>query len=259
MSSNKPLYLWDITIKADESSVNDLKEIFKEYTKKWVFQLEKAESGYLHYQCRISLKDKMRNLRKLFGKDSTAHWSPTHTDTFDYVMKADTRQDGPWSDQDETIFIPPDLRDIKLNELQQKCFDMLNNQKSRKILFWEDTDGNVGKTVFTQWMMCYHKAIYIPPICTTPQQTGGFYYDSVCRSLERERFVIFDIPRSVSYTAFRELMTVIELVKDGYAFDGRNKARMLLCTKPKVLVCYNVIPHNKPLTHFLSFTKIEMI
>ena len=80
---------------------------------KFVFQLEKSSptdknpDGYIHWQCRINLvkKKTLASAVKELGEAIGAHVSPTSTNvhinakSFNYVMKEDTRLEGPWTDE----------------------------------------------------------------------------------------------------------------------------------------------------------------
>lgn len=99
---------WDVTIKKSlVPSYLDLAKTFKKIAKKWVFQEEKGEAtGFEHYQCRISLhkKQRLKDLLKSLESHELkgVHLSPTSnpgTSNFDYVMKEQTRIEGPWDDR----------------------------------------------------------------------------------------------------------------------------------------------------------------
>lgn len=259
--SKSQIFLWDITIPANDLDYSEVQKVFKEHCKQWVFQKEKgATTDYEHYQCRVNLKKKTRNPTDIIK----GHWSPTQTKvggSFEYAMKDDTRIAGPWKDTDLPLFIPSHLRDPVLRESQQQAYQQLIIQDKRRILFWKDEPGNAGKSFLSQYLQCYKKAIYIPPICTTPQQMAGFYYASATRTYKESKIIIIDIPRSAAFNqkAFADMMTVIETIKDGYAMDGRNNAKFILTEIPKVIVFYNSLPKDTKLTDYLSVTKIDEI
>ena len=52
--------VYDFTLKEDGVTVKDLSEFCKNWSKKWVFQLEQGDGGYRHYQGRLSLIKKRR-------------------------------------------------------------------------------------------------------------------------------------------------------------------------------------------------------
>lgn len=109
-SAPTPITGYDLTVKASLYADHiDLGNKLKQIANKFVFQLEKGEvSGYEHYQVRLRLiKKKRPNEAYIQFADliKGAHWSPTcksvhQAKTFNYVMKADTRLEGPWTEAD---------------------------------------------------------------------------------------------------------------------------------------------------------------
>jgi hypothetical protein len=74
---------------------------------KFCFQLEKSDLGYLHWQCRVNLI-KRKSLSVVLAQVAPligGRWSITSTGvhqnakSFCYVMKEDTRVDGPWTEE----------------------------------------------------------------------------------------------------------------------------------------------------------------
>jgi len=97
---------FDFTAKGETNTHLSIIESLSKHCKAFVFQLEKGEqTGYVHYQGRVSLNERARKANILALKD--AKYSPTSREgskNFDYVMKEDTRLEGPWSDKDTTIY-----------------------------------------------------------------------------------------------------------------------------------------------------------
>lgn len=94
------VYVYDLTIPQEGTDKDELETYFNVICSKWTYQLEKGEeTGFLHYQCRVSLVKKVRitGAIKLFEKYK-AHVSITFAKNMGndfYVMKEDTRVDGP--------------------------------------------------------------------------------------------------------------------------------------------------------------------
>jgi len=118
--SENPIATWDFTLKAEGIDVEKLKKDLEIFCKKWCFQLEKGSTtGYLHYQGRISLKVRKRDVKPVFKKYGyyNIFLTPTSTtcrrDDF-YVMKDETRVKGPWMDEERSVgTVAPLPRDIK--------------------------------------------------------------------------------------------------------------------------------------------------
>lgn len=113
-TSAKECAVYDATLPADNISVDDLHSLLRPLCKKWSFQLErgakkteKHPEGYLHYQLRLSLVKKKTlksALAFLLAGGFKGHLTTSSTNSLTgdafYVLKADTRVDGPWTDKD---------------------------------------------------------------------------------------------------------------------------------------------------------------
>lgn len=132
------VYRFDFTISKEHANFLEIKGWCEENCKKWVFQLEKGKSGYEHYQGRVSLKEK-RRLSGIIGRSwsEKVHWSITSSNCkgFSYVMKIDTRLDGPWKDDDRIVYIPRQYRGKleTLRPFQRYIIDNRNDFNDRRI------------------------------------------------------------------------------------------------------------------------------
>jgi hypothetical protein len=101
--------VWEFRYNADAFDGEDaLRELLKGVAKTYVFQLERGDGGYNHYQGRLSLFKKRRKgpALRLFGEGlAPNYFEPTirseylKGDNF-YCMKEDTKVAGPWTDKD---------------------------------------------------------------------------------------------------------------------------------------------------------------
>lgn len=162
-----PICVYDFTL-PNRYEIDELKKLLRKNCKKWCVQLERGESGYEHYQGRISLKMKKRlkQCKELFFND--IHLSPTSNENkknMFYVMKDDTRIDGPWKDDDEEIYIPRQIREIeKLYPWQQHIVDNYDIWDTRSINIVIDKKGNNGKSILVSYMRA-HKLAFAIPYC----------------------------------------------------------------------------------------------
>ena len=112
---DQAIYRFDITLFEEEGIVDNLKKWCTEHCKKWGFQGEQCPTtGKFHFQMRVSLK---RKSRKLPWMSWQAKVSPTSNhicagNFYDYVTKEDSRVIGPFTDKDEIIYIPRQIREI---------------------------------------------------------------------------------------------------------------------------------------------------
>ena len=107
------LYRFDITISFEEYKERypDWEALHKKllrWCKHFAFQLELSDSGYEHWQVRVSRIHKKSIAQMLVSggviECIRGHWSVTSSGVhssnkvFKYCMKEDTRKDGPWDD-----------------------------------------------------------------------------------------------------------------------------------------------------------------
>lgn len=250
------LAMYDITISAEFGPPDKVREIFRTSAKRWAFQKERGEeTGYEHYQCRISFAVKKRYstavnwYRETFG-DGTGRLTPTSNPTTKtgnefYVMKPETRIEGPWTDRDPVpMYIPKRLRGISLRPWQQGLLDMiLEEPDDRYINVLIDPKGGLGKTTIKQYCMTLGHAVVIPPMVEEGKDVMGYIL-----SKDPSRCYIMDLPKSQTNKAQRAMYGALETIKDGYAYDLRYHARDRLSEPPHVWVFTN----RKPNTSLLS-------
>jgi len=232
----------------DRISVDDLKLRFKQCAKKWAFQIEKGnETGYIHYQCRISLKEKIREhpARTMFN-DIGAHVSRTSGENRDntfYVLKSETKLEGPWQDTDPYIPIQYRNPPTKWYGWQQKILDILETPPDlRKIHIIVDPIGASGKSTITGYLSCRNKVATIPPL--------NDFKDMMRMVCDREtaRAYFIDIPRALDKSKLKNFYAAIESIKNGYAFDERYHFKEKWFDTPHIFVFTNCDPDYSLLT-----------
>lgn len=239
-------YVYDITIPVNEEEWEEAKDEvtnkFNEIAKKWCFQLEKGEEdGYVHFQCRISLKTKLRlpQVIKLL-KDIGGHISVTNNksknDDF-YVMKAKTRIAGAWSDRDPEI--PEHLKDTpEWYNWQLKVLEIIKkNPHPRKVYVIVDLDGNKGKSFLMLWLMVRGKMNVIPAFENFKDSMRW-----VCTAKQNGNAYCIDIPRALDKKKMKEMYGAVEAIKTGYVFDERYTPKSRLFPTPHVFVMTNEEP-----------------
>lgn len=252
--------VWDCRFNADPN-VNHQMIIdkFNLIAKKWVFQKEKGhKTGYEHYQCRISLRKKTtkNSLLKLFDDVKPNYLEPTSAenaknDNVFYVIKDDTRLEGPWKSTDpKPKFIPIQFRHIKeLYKYQHKIVKENYSYNFRNCNNLFDPSGNMGKSVLA--FMCYlhRNALYIPPM--NDAQRLVEYVFSVIEHMEDDKtpeMMIFDLPRSMSKECLFGMYSAIEQFKTGFIYDTRYKGRGRWINSPNIWVFTNELPDMSRLT-----------
>lgn len=216
MSCN-PVFFWDFTVKAEGKSPEDIIIRLKEIAKKWVFQKEMGAGGYIHYQGRMSLKEKCRNV---FWEDGKC--SPTSTEgskTFSYVMKEDTRIEGPWSNK-YVRFLQKKVRaalESGLYKWQTYVKEEGPKYQDRILNVIIDTDGNTGKSTLVS-LLCYENIARKIPMMSG--MTGKDIMQLVM-GMPKAKMYLTDFPRATNKKRLTEYFEALEMIKDGYAFDTR--------------------------------------
>lgn len=241
MAQGKIACTWDFTIAAKDNSEMEIMVWTKRLCKKWCFQKEKGETGYEHFQGRVSfkLKKRLTALKKVHG---TAHWSLTSSecqkDNF-YVTKEEGRIDGPWMDQ-ETIdidYIPRQVREMEtLYPWQQAIVDQMNVWDTRTVNVVIDKNGNSGKTCLMTYCMAHKLAKKIPFVNCHKDLMRMAYCVGVSRCY------MMDMPRAIDKTRLAGLYAAIEELKSGWVYDDRYtfKQRMFDC--PNIWLFTNTDP-----------------
>lgn len=228
---------WDFTLKAEGLSHTDVLGKIEGIAKKWCFQKECGESGYVHYQGRVSLKLKTRKPETIF---TGIHWSPTSTENRDndfYTCKEDTRIDGPWKDTDEKIYIPRQIREITvLRPWQQQVIDMSKIWDKRHIDILYCPDGNSGKTTLKGYMRAYGLGRPLP-FCNDFKDIMRMVMD-----MPTSKCYIIDMPRAINKDKLFQFYSAIEEIKNGYAYDDRYSFKEKNFDCPSVWVFTNVLP-----------------
>lgn len=236
--------VYDFTLPKDELTHNDvIKALYPGIVKKYSFQSEIGDSGYEHYQGRISLIKKRRGceaLKLLRTKLAKIYISPTSNNGMEeefYVLKEDTRVLGPWTDKDEVTYIPRQVREMTtLRPWQQSVIDMHDVWDTRKIHVIIDTSGNIGKSSLCSYMGCHRMARTLPFV--------NDYKDimrMVC-DMPTSRCYIIDMPRAISKEKLFQMYAGIETIKSGYAYDDRYHFKDKYFDCPNVWVFTNKVP-----------------
>ena len=250
---------FDVTIPMDKAGTDHIQvgKRLAEIFKKFVFQAELADTGYKHYQVRGQTYKRM-----YFGVFMTVHakhlWdghisrtctSVHNTRSFNYVMKLDGRIGGPWKDDQFSLAALPvltrQLQDFMSRELYQwqRVVEMLVKEiDDRRIILLHDAVGNIGKSIFTEYLEYKGLAIEIPPFMTLQDLMAA-----VEAARDKKAFVI-DMPRSMPQHLMAEFFAGIESIKNGLSYDKRYHMKKSRFDRPQVLVFTNVMPFFGHLT-----------
>lgn len=250
MDEHGSIRMYDYTIPTNIYDIPTLKAKLRQSCKRWVFQEEKGDkTDYNHYQIRLSLKVKKRFKTLLSerkkGQDwLKGHFSPTSNPTYYtgnmfYVMKEETRVSGPYKDTDDIKHITQQMKWFngqKLRPFQEeiikesKLFDM------RKInLIW-DTTGCCGKSLLSEYMEYHDLAEEVPPF-----RLMDDIFQWVATRPIRPCYIV-DMPRGMKKDRLGDFYSGIEVIKNGVAYDKRNRAKKVRFNRPRIFIFTNTLP-----------------
>lgn len=235
--------VFDVTIPADRITVGDLRKHFATHCKKYAYQLEQGKStDYRHYQCRVSLKTKSR-IDTLLASDfyiqgcNISITSTANRDNDFYVLKDDTRVDGPWTDKDKApLRTVQKMDDEGLFDWQQDLLDQVRGYDDRKIHIVIDKDGNIGKSAFCKYMWMKHEAVVVPPLSDAKDLM------QYAMSFDAAKLYLIDMPRAMKKKKLYGLYSGIEQLKNGMMYDLRYHGKFRYIDEPNIIVFTNAPP-----------------
>lgn len=239
MTAKNAICIWDFTVKSEGTTQEEIKTWCKENCKSWCFQEELGKTGYQHFQGKISLKTKSRNMCGKLSKET--HWSPSCSETLDYVTKEDTRVDGPWSDKTD-VYIPRQIRGIILKPWQQQVVDISKEFDTRHINMIIDHVGGIGKSTLVTYMGVHGYGSKLP-YCNDYKDIMRMAY-----SLGPKQCYIIDMPRAINKERLYQMYAAIEELKGGYSFDDRYHFECRYFDCPCIWVFSNKMPDKELLS-----------
>jgi len=236
--------IWLITLKMQGSSKSSLKQWIQEHCDCAVWQIEKGESGYLHYQITMTLKVKQRLswLKNHFCKIAHCEVVENINAAFEYAQKDDSRIEGPFYWPEPVKKCKDPLEGKTYYPWQQEIIDIIKTEPDDRTIhwYWEET-GKVGKSHFVKHIVLTHDNAHF----VNGKKTDIYY------ALEDNiKILLIDIPRPMS-NHIGHLYTVLEEVKNGLIFSGKFKSKTKCFDPPHIFVFANVPPD----THQLSEDK----
>lgn len=258
-----PVASWDWTLKADAElfDYEDLIKVLTTLGKKWVFQHEEGEDGYLHYQGRMSLFAKKRKSDLLKLLNECPKWAqvmslrPTSSNGLKegdwYMIKLDTRVDGPWKSTDKAIiekimkpvYIPRQVRETPdMRPWQQSIIDDKDVWNTRTINVVWDPKGGIGKSTLISHCRVKGYARVLPPMNCAVDMLRA-----VCNMPESTMYM-FDMPRAMDKSKLYGFYQAIETIKDGYAYDDRYHFKEKHFDCPNIWIFTNKLPDEDMLS-----------
>jgi hypothetical protein len=250
MQTQCATYDWTLKkLEEYDTLIEKLKPLFK----KWVFQEEASDTGYVHFQGRGSLfkKRRIQELKPILDDLglSEMHLSPTVTENQKgepfYMTKADTRVAGPWKDTDPVSeYVPRQYRGLmdRLYPYQQRIYESAQIFDSRTINLIYDPWGNNGKSTITALCRLHAKGIKIPAVNDAEKLLASVCDILVARNERQPGVVFVDLPRSMDKRKLSGIYAAIEEIKNGCVYDLRYSYKEWWFDSPAVWVFTNIEP-----------------
>ena len=252
------VFIWDFTFHGPKGeTVPDVEafvKLIRPLFKKWVFQLEACPlTGKLHYQGRGSLFKIKRfnelvnllNDTPLRGMHVSESSNNSKSDEIFYMMKYDTRKDGPWDNTTwlEPAYIPRQFRGLleRLHPYQQKVLNSRLDFDDRCVNCLIDLTGNNGKSTLASLAELHFGGIDLPPIGDHKELTQVVCNILMAKKCRQPGIVFIDLPRTLTMDPKKiaPFMIAIEQIKKGHVCDVRNHYTDWWFDSPAVWVCCN--------------------
>ena len=169
-----------------------------------------------------------------------------------YVMKEDTRLEGPFNDRDAKveIYIPRQYRDklSTLRPFQKQIWDSANDFNDRIINMIYCPSGNAGKSTIASLCELFGRGIDLPP-CNDAEKLIQSCCD-ICegKNVRNPSPIFVDLPRAMNKDRLNGIYTAIEQIKKGKLFDLRYKYKEYWIDSPTIWVFSNIEPDTSMLS-----------
>ena len=244
--------LFDVTVPGDNfDDYRELAQVLNTLAKKWVFQKEQGEeTGYIHWQVRLSLHKKTScgALLRDIVPQLPGHWSVTSNTThdagnvFNYCMKVQTRIDGPWDDRTE-VREPATMTTqlahfltLEMYPWQTKAYELATSYDERKLIYIYDPHYNSGKSIFCEYLEYKEVGEEIPPF-TLMEDIMQFV---MCQF--KSKCYMFDMPAAMKKEKMHQMYSGLEMLKNGFLYDKRYNGKKRRISRPMVLCFANNLP-----------------
>lgn len=233
IKTTNALYKWDFVLNNyNEEEVCQIKQFITTFCKKGGFGYEVGESGTPHLQGFLSLIKKERK-SALYKKAGFIRASLRPTRNEEALIEYCKKDKNFW-----THGLPKPIKIIEnLYDWQKKIEDIfLTEPDDRKVYWFWDENGNIGKTAFIKYMVVKYKCLFC---------SGGKYQDIMNlvfnQDMDNCRGVFFNIPRAnkghVSYAS-------LEAIKDGLICNTKYETGVKIFNPPHLFVFANFPPDD---------------
>lgn len=261
--SRKPLKFWSLTVACNHAplpTVARMKEILTEFAKQWCFQQEQGlHAGKHHYQVRLILEEPQMTetlltvfeCRSMDRKDLT--FAPESNKSLEqgglsfYVMKDESKVDGPWYDptyspKRKHVYEGKDLEQIKTARypFQQYIISMLEEEPDdRTMVWWYNRSGCGGKSKLMKYLRVTTNSCARIGLGSATQVKTSVIEKGAYRTY------MVDLPRvRGSDERQQELFSALEEIKNGWVESPMyGKHSELLMEPPHIHIFSNELPN----------------
>jgi len=235
---------WFITLKwthgINHTYLLNLKTWCMEHTTRAVLQLEEGEvTGYQHLQMQVTMKTKKRFEWFRHHLSPVVHCEATRNvdASYDYCCKEETRIWGPWKfPEPPAAGVEDPLKDKELLPWQNDIIEIITGPVDpRKIYWFWEPMGGVGKTVFCRHLMVRHDVGFFQ---------GGKKSD-LAMAYTGQKTVVFSFSRTTEEHVNYDAM---EAIKDGIIFSGKYKSGTKIFDYPHVICFANWEPDTSSMS-----------
>lgn len=245
--------MWDFRVSADDLASDLVLEQLRKIAKRYTFQLEKGNTtGYLHYQGRMSLIKKHRKseLMEMFDIIPVPNYLEPTVDSVAkkgdmfYVMKDETRVEGPWTERDQEKFIPLQYQGMlpKLYPYQKAIYDSGLVFDTRTINMLYCPYGNIGKSTIASVSELFANGIDLPPVNDAEKIVQSACDICMAKRLRSPSPIFIDMPRAMNKERLNGIYTAIEQIKKGKLYDLRHTYKDWWINSPTIWVFSNIEP-----------------
>lgn len=249
-------YIFEFTFFCNDilgpSDYEVIKGLLAPNIKKGTFQLERgSESDKLHYQGIFSLRNKKSaiGLGKMFQSTDLRGISfrPVSNETRElfeagidnYWNKKATAEAGPWDLKDVPAPLTTQLKIFNTFDLypwQAQMKEIISEFTMRDINLVYDMNGNMGKSLFLEYLEYHKLAEEVPPFRLMDDIFQWVY------SCPGKPCYVFDMPRGMKKDKLGDFYSGIEVIKNGVAYDKRYTAKKIRFNRPNIFVFTNTLP-----------------
>jgi len=267
-SSKMACVMYSFRLNLDKGTPEQITAWCNEWFKFWVFQGEKSDGDYEHWQGEGSLRKKRRPTEVIPAMQKTGGIVPNYIRPIPseeaksiknvghlmerYASKADTRISGPFKSITQDEFIPLQYRNKELKPWQQFVYDTGRKEcdelDERHIHWIYDPTGQHGKSNLAALIELRHQGVDVPSLNDYKELCQALCNQLMDSNNRDPGIIMLDLPRAMPKNSMHGFTTAVEQFKKGKVVDGRNHYKAWWFNTPSVWVFSNSEPPLKDLS-----------